>query len=84
MSNMEVEKAKNYATPQTQQYITKMSAFGGKMGQDDDYSKIIIVQDSIDGDRAWVYYRTEKNPAISELEMIKMEGKWKANLKMKK
>ena len=52
MSKMNYPEAKKFATPQTQQYIDKMGAFGGKMGSDDDYSPIIILRDSVMDDRA--------------------------------
>lgn len=84
MSKMNYPEAKKFATPQTQQYIDKMSAFGGKMGSDDDYSPIIILRDSVMDDRAWVLYKTEKNPNEEYLDLLKIEGKWKVNLKMKK
>jgi Domain of unknown function (DUF4878) len=84
MSKMNYPEAKKFATPQTQQYIDKMGAFGGKMGRDDDYSPIIILRDSIMNDKAWVLYKTEKNPNEEYLDLMKIEGKWKVNLKMKK
>jgi Domain of unknown function (DUF4878) len=84
MNKMNIKEAKKYATPQTQQLIDKMSAFGGKMGDDDDYSRIIIVRDSIMNDRALVVYKTEKNPNEELLELLKIDGLWKVNLKMTK
>lgn len=84
MSKMNYPEAKKFATPQTQQYIDKMSAFGGKMGQDDDYSKIIIIKDSVMNDKALVVYKTEKNPNEETLDLLKIDGLWKVNLKMTK
>ena len=45
---------------------------------------IVIIRDSIEGDKAWVFFRSDESGTEQTMEMLKIDGKWKVNLHMGK
>jgi hypothetical protein len=68
-----------YATPET---VSVMAMFGEKVsGMVSAYGKIDSTSEVVDGDRATVTINFS-NGETSDLDMIKVDGKWKVHIDM--
>jgi hypothetical protein len=73
-----VSEAKKHATDQTGQLLDMASSMGGITIEPD--FKFILVEKSIEGNRAVVRYRNGKNGTVEKLDLVKIDGQWKVNV----
>lgn len=80
MAQGNIEEASKFATPETKAMLDMVISLGGSnnMPTYPDY-KFEVVKDSIDGDNAWVTYKTpEGNEDV--LNLVKVENEWKVSI----
>lgn len=73
-----VEEAKKYATEPTGQLLDFALGLGGTLPINPDY-KFEFLKDSVENNRAWVYYINEKGNE-DQLELVKIDGDWKVHV----
>ena len=77
-------EAKNYCTDATRATIDMMIGMSAQTGQPVTYGKYEILREVIVQDHATVFYKAEGRAREETLDMIKIDEKWKVNLKMGK
>jgi hypothetical protein len=81
MNSGDFEDAKKYGTEETGKLLDMMSGFA-KMAVDSvkKETKFEILRESIEGDKATVFYKEEGREGELQLPMVKSDGKWKVLL----
>lgn len=85
MAKGKVEEAKKYATEPTAKLLDLVSTFSALGGDNinPDF-KFKLVNDSVEGNRAWVTFIDESTDDEQTLELVKIDGDWKVNIDKKK
>lgn len=82
VSKGKYEEAKAFGTSNTVMYLN----FSEQMmpeGMDKTFGYKIL-RDSVVGDHAWVFFYDERTEKEESLDLIKVDNKWKVDLRMKK
>lgn len=77
-----IEEAKKYATEPTGKLLDLAAQFGS-IKIDPDY-KFYFVKDSVEGNRAWVTYTTNRDTTPKIMRLYKIDGSWKVDANDKK
>ncbi|MEE1062417.1 MAG: DUF4878 domain-containing protein [Paludibacteraceae bacterium] len=77
-----VEEAKKYCTESTGQLLDLASKFGG-IKVNPDY-KIVILRDSVVGNKAYLYYIENESSREESVTLYKIDGEWKVNIESEK
>jgi hypothetical protein len=73
-----ITEAKKYATDQTGQLLDMASSMGGNTINPD--FKFVLVDKSVEGNRAVVHYRNGKDGSVEKIDLVKIDGEWKVNV----
>lgn len=74
-----VTEAKKYATEQTGQMLDFATSMGAIPLEPN--FQFIFVEESVDGNRAKVKFKETKNGEVNAIDLVKVDGKWKVNMK---
>ena len=78
MSQGKISESKKYATEQTGQFLD-MAASMGVVPVEPNF-RFILVDQSIDGNKAVVRYKEEQDGDIETIDLVKIDGKWKVHM----
>lgn len=81
VSQGKYEEAKLYGTQNTAKLLDFSNMMLGSTDKTFDYT---ITKDSIEGDHAWVFFYDGRTKRQESMDLIKVDGKWKVDLRMKK
>jgi len=79
MADNDIEGAKEYASPATQQLLSVIQSMGGIPEEDREDMSIKFISEEIDGDHATVVFEGEdgeRNP----VKLTLIEGEWKVDI----
>lgn len=79
-NKMEFKEAKAYATKPTGEILDMIAGMAGMMGEQEAPQGFKITNETIDGDKATVTYRTEGKDADETVNLVKEDGKWLVNM----
>lgn len=82
MAKGKYEEAKKYCSEPTGKLLDMAGAFGG--GKVDPDFKFQPVGEEIDGDKATVTFKKNEEGDEDTIDLIKVDGKWKVHIDMKK
>ena len=71
----DIEAAKKNATEQTGQLLAMASSMGSIPANKE--FKFILVEEKVDGDKAVVKYKEKADGEVEEVNLVKVDGKWK-------
>ena len=79
-NKMEFKEAKKYATKGTGEILDLIAGMAGMMGDQQGPKSFTITNETIDGDKATVTYRSEGKEEDETLNLVKEDGKWLVNM----
>jgi len=79
-NKMEFKEAKKYSTKATGEILDMIAGMAGMMGEQEAPKGFKITNETIDGDKATVTYRSEGKDADETVNLVKEDGKWLVNM----